>query len=575
MLLRSCCLCFLQGKEFYSSSGKWGAEEMAASGNTTSSQFQFITSHSNRSTSNGPTEPLIDSVEVGQIVVSEKQSWKNLFAYAGPGFLVCIAYIDPGNFETDLQSGAQYKYELLWIILVASCAALVIQSLAANLGVVTGKHLAEHCRAEYPKVPNFILWLLAELAVVACDIPEVIGTAFALNILFKLPVWCGVLLTGLSTLVLLLLQQYGVRKLELLIAFLVSTMAACFFVELGYAKPNPSEVMKGLFVPQLKGDGATGLAISLLGAMVMPHNLFLHSALVLSRKVPRSVHGINEACRFYTIESAFALAIAFLINVSVISVSGSVCSSSNLSLEDKFNCQDLDLNKASFLLKNVLGGWSSKLFAVALLASGQSSTITGTYAGQYVMQGFLDLRIRPWIRNMLTRSLAIVPSLIVALIGGSSGAGKLIIIASMILSFVLPFALVPLLKFTSSKTKMGSHVNSITISVLTWIISTLIMAINTYYLASGFIKLLIHSRLPTVSKVFAGIFGFSGMLVYLLAILYLALRKNKKVTKPLFPGDTELGVSSSVTNNSMYNLPREDITSMQLPRDSAAARDLD
>lgn len=544
---------------------------MAASAGHNSSQSQFIASA-------GPTAPLIDTVDVEQIVVSERRSWKNFFAYLGPGFLVSIAYIDPGNFETDLQSGAQYKYELLWIILVASFAALIIQSLAARLGVVTGKHLAEHCRAEYPKVPNFILWVLAELSVVACDIPEVIGTAFALNILFNVPIWCGVLITGLSTLVLLLLQQYGVRKLEIFIAFLVAVMAACFFVELGYAKPKASEVLKGLFVPNLKGDGATGLAISLLGAMVMPHNLFLHSALVLSRKVPRSVQGLNEACRFYTMESGFALAIAFLINVSVICVSGSVCSSKNLDPDDQMNCQDLDLNKASFLLKNVLGTWSSKLFAVALLASGQSSTITGTYAGQYVMQGFLDLRLTPWIRNMLTRSLAIVPSLIVALIGGSAGAGKLIIIASMILSFVLPFALIPLLKFTSSTTKMGPCVNSKAISAFTWIMGFLIMTINTYYLMSGFIKLLLHRGLSTVSQVFAGLFGFSGMAIYMAAILYLVIRKNRKATKPFFPSDTELGetcTNSEANNNSMTNLPREDIVSMQLPQNKPTALELE
>ncbi|KAL6334819.1 hypothetical protein AAG906_021787 [Vitis piasezkii] len=427
-------------------------------------QPQFIASTGNRSLSNAL---LIENPESDQIVVPDRKSWKNLFAYMGPGFLVSIAYIDPGNFETDLQSGAQYKYELLWIILVASCAALIIQSLAANLGVVTGKHLAEHCRIEYPKVPNFILWVLAEIAVVACDIPE----AFALNMLFNIPVWCGVLLTGLSTLVLLALQQYGVRKLEFFIAFLVLTIAACFFVELGYAKPNSSEVLRGLFVPQLKGNGATGLAISLLGAMVMPHNLFLHSALVLSRKIPRSVRGIKEACRFYMIESGFALMVAFLINVSVICVSGAVCSSSNLNPDDQESCKDLDLNKASFLLRNVLGKWSSKLFAIALLASGQSSTITGTYAGQYVMQGFLDLRYNHG-SEFLTRCLAIIPSLIVAIIGGSSGAGKLIIIASMILSFELPFALIPLLKFTSCKTKMGAYVNSTMITAITWIIGS-------------------------------------------------------------------------------------------------------
>ncbi|ONI16428.1 hypothetical protein PRUPE_3G097800 [Prunus persica] len=482
---------------------------------------QFIASTGNRSFSNAP---LIENTDTDQIVVPDKTSWKNLFAYMGPGFLVSIAYIDPGNFETDLQSGAQYKYGLLWIILVASCAALIIQSLAANLGVVTGKHLAEHCRAEYPRVTNFILWVLAEISIVACDIPEVIGTAFALNMLFNIPIWIGVLLTGLSTLLLLALQQYGVRKLEFLIAFLVLTIAGCFFAELGYAKPDAAEVLNGLFVPQLKGSGATGLAISLLGAMVMPHNLFLHSALVLSRKIPRSVCGIKEACRFYMIESGFALMVAFLINVSVISVSGAVCNSADLNAEDQMNCTDLDLNKASFLLRNVLGSWSSKLFAVALLASGQSSTITGTYAGQYVMQ--------------------------------------------MILSFELPFALIPLLKFTSSKTKMGAYANSTAISAITWIIGSLLMAINVYYLISRFIKLLLHSHFKVLAVVFLGILGFSGMGLYLAGIAYLVFRKNKEATHLLAlttPESRQLA-NEQQGNASMYCLAREDIVSMQLPQ---------
>eukprot|EP01018_Ginkgo_biloba_P031185 Gb_39414 [translate_table: standard] len=517
--------------------------------------------------------PLMDNIESRQIIVPERRSWKNLFAYIGPGFLVSIAYIDPGNFETDLQAGAQYKYELLWIILVASCSALVIQSLAANLGVVTGKHLAEHCRTEYPRKTNFVLWVIAEIAIVACDIPEVIGTAFALNMLFNIPVWIGVLLTGLSTLILLALQQYGVRKLELLIALLVFTMAGCFLAELGNAKPKSTEVLKGLFVPELKGSGATGLAISLLGAMVMPHNLFLHSALVLSRKIPRSVGGMKEACRFYLIESAFALSVAFLINISVISVSGAVCSSPNLVAEDKRSCEDLDLNKASFLLKNVLGSWSSKLFAIALLASGQSSTITGTYAGQYVMQGFLNLRFKPWIRNLLTRCLAIIPSLVVAIIGGSSGAGKLIIVASMILSFELPFALVPLLKFTSSKTKMGPYANSRPIAILTWVIGFAIMVINMYYLGTSFVKWLIHNQLPKVGVAFIGILGFGGMIVYLGGIIYLAFRKDKEVTY-LLPFEESIGNESNheqgMNNIELHGpfgaLPREDIVSMQLPQ---------
>ncbi|EYU24597.1 hypothetical protein ABFS82_04G111100 [Erythranthe guttata] len=524
-------------------------------------QPQFMSNGDRRT---HPKDPLIENIEYDQIVVPDKKSWKNLFAYMGPGFLVSIAYIDPGNFQTDLQAGAQYKYGLLWIILLASCAALVIQSLAANLGVVTGKHLAEHCRLEYPKVPNFILWIIAEIAIVACDIPEVIGTAFALNMLFKIPLWLGVLITGLSTLVLLLLQQYGVRKLEILITFLVLTIAGCFFAELAYAKPVASEVLQGLFVPQLKGSGATKLAISLLGAMVMPHNLFLHSALVLSRKIPRSVSGIREACAFYLIESGFALLVAFLINISVISVSGAVCNSSNLDPKDLQSCKNLDLNEASFLLRNVLGNWSSKLFAIALLASGQSSTITGTYAGQYVMQGFLDLRLKPWVRNFVTRCLAIVPSLAVAIIGGSSGAGNLIIIASMILSFELPFALIPLLKFTSCKTKMGIYVNSIAISATTWIISSLIMAINIYYLAETLVTSLRESHLKIVGIVFLGFLGVLAMLIYLASIAYLVIRKNKD-------GSHLIALTASdnrdvVNGHGGESLPREDIVNMQLPQ---------
>ncbi|KAH1240366.1 Metal transporter Nramp1 [Glycine max] len=540
---------------------------------SSSGQPQFIASTGgNRNFSNAP---LIENSDTDQIVVPDTTGWKNLFAYVGPGFLVSIAYIDPGNFETDLQSGAQYKYELLWIILVASCAALLIQTMAANLGVVTGMHLAEHCRAEYSRVPNFILWVIAEIAIVACDIPEVIGTAFALNMLFNIPVWVGVLLTGFSTLILLALQQYGVRKLEFFIAFLVFTIAGCFMAELGYAKPVAKEVVAGLFVPKLQGHGATGLAISLLGAMPqsippLSTGAFQENTAISSWNQIREY--CVEACRFYMIESAFALTVAFLINISVISVSGAVCNSSNLSVEDQNSCQDLDLNKASFLLRNVLGKWSSKLFAIALLASGQSSTITGTYAGQYVMQGFLDLRLKSWIRNLLTCCLAIVPSLIVALIGGSAGAGELIIIASMILSFELPFALIPLLKFTSSKIKMGEHVNSISISAVTWIIGSLIMGINIYYLLTSFVKLLLHVHLKIVTKVFLGILGFSGVALYMGGIAYLVFRKNKKTTHILaFRTLEEQQVANEQGDISIYSLPREDIVSMQLPQKRSPA----
>ncbi|XP_002987015.2 metal transporter Nramp6 [Selaginella moellendorffii] len=471
-----------------------------------------------------------DDLAVNQVSVPQARGWKKLMAYVGPGFLVAIAYMDPGNFESDLQAGAQFKYELLWVLLLATVSGALIQSLAANLGVVTEKHLAQHCRLEYPPKVNLVLWFLAEIAIVASDIPEVIGTAYALNMLFGLQLWIGVVLTGLSTLLFLALQQYGIRKLEIFISILVFTIASCFFVEMFNARPSPVELMKGLFIPRLSGNGAAGIAISLFGAMVMPHNLFLHSALVLTRSTPPTMEGIRDGCRYNLIECCFALLVSFAINLAVVAVSGAVCSDSQLSVADADRCSNLDLNRASFLLKHVLGSWSGVLFGIALLASGQSSTITGTFAGQYVMQGFLELRFEQWIRNLLTRCVAIVPSLVVALLGGSSGAGQLIIISSMILSFELPFALIPLLKFTSNPGKMGPHVNHRKVTILTWVIGSSIILVNLFYLASNFIKWLQRSRLRRLHIALLGIAGFLALLAYALLAAYLALRKDNEGT---------------------------------------------
>ncbi|XP_022894230.1 metal transporter Nramp5-like [Olea europaea var. sylvestris] len=509
-----------------------------------------------------------------QIHEKQKPGWRNFLSYVGPGFLVSLAYLDPGNLETDLQAGANHGYELLWVILIGLIFALVIQSLAANLGVSTGKHLSELCKAEYPRYVRYCLWILAEIAVIAADIPEVIGTAFALNILFHIPVWIGVLCTGLSTLLILGLQRYGVRKLEFLIAILVFIMAACFFGELSYVKPPAKDVMKGMFIPKLSGNGATGDAIALLGALVMPHNLFLHSALVLSRKIPTSVRGINDACRFFLIESGFALFVAFLINVAVISVSGTVCLAKDLSKDNTERCNDLTLNSASFLLKNVLGRSSSTVYAIALLASGQSSTITGTYAGQYIMQGFLDLKMKAWIRNLMTRCIAITPSLIVSIIGGESGSGRLIIIASMILSFELPFALIPLLKFSSSSTKMGPHKNSIYIVVFSWTLGLGIIGINIYYLSTAFVDWLIHNNLRKVWNVFIGIVVFPLMAVYIMSVIYLMCRKDKVITfieptkfDPIAQMRMENGIDNLDGGHELQPVPyREDLARIPLPQ---------
>nr|AXZ95674.1 natural resistance-associated macrophage protein 5 splice variant [Theobroma cacao] len=455
----------------------------------------------------------------------EKPGWRKFLSFVGPGFLVSLAYLDPGNLETDMQAGANHGYELLWVVLIGLVFALIIQSLAANLGVSTGKHLSELCKAEYPVLIKYCLWLLAELAVIAADIPEVIGTAFALNILFHVPVWAGVLCTGLSTLLLLSLQRYGIRKLEMLIAVMVFVMAACFFGEMSYVKPPATGVLKGMFVPKLSGQGATGDAIALLGALVMPHNLFLHSALVLSRKVPNSVRGINAACRYFLMESGFALFVAFLINVAVVSVTGTVCLADNLSSEDQDRCSNLTLDSASFMLQHVLGKSSSTLYAVALLASGQSSTITGTYAGQFIMQGFLDLKMKKWVRNLMTRSIAITPSLIVSIIGGSQGAGRLII------------------------------------------------GINVYYLSTAFVGWLIHNDLPKVGNVFIGIIVFPLMAIYILSVIYLTFRKDTVVTyiepdknDPTAQARMESGLSNLDGSFRADNVPyRQDLADIPLP----------
>ncbi|KAI5405906.1 Metal transporter Nramp5, variant 3 [Lathyrus oleraceus] len=348
-------------------------------------------------------------------------------------------------------------------------------------------------------------------------------------------------------------------------------MAACFFAEMSYVNPPASGVLKGMFVPKLSGEGAVGDAIALLGALIMPHNLFLHSALVLSRKVPSSGRGIKDACRYFLYESGFALFVAFLINVAMISVSGTVCSANDLSKDNVEHCSDLTLNSASFLLKNVLGRSSSTIYAIALLASGQSSTITGTYAGQYIMQGFLNIRMKRWKRNLMTRCIAIAPSLVVAIVGGSSGSSRLIIIASMILSFELPFALIPLLKFSSSSTKMGTHKNSMIIITISWILGSGIIGINIYYLSTAFVKWLIHSNLPKVANVFIGIIVFPLMAIYIVSVIYLTFRKDTVQIVMETKNDTVMQnqVEKGVLDQDQIELShvpyREDLADIPLP----------
>ncbi|OMO56309.1 Natural resistance-associated macrophage protein [Corchorus capsularis] len=476
------------------------------------------------------------------VQIHETPKWKKLLSFVGPGFLVSVAYLDPGNLETDLQAGADHKYELLWIVLLGLAFAFIIQSRSANLGVVTGRHLSEHCKMEYPKPVNYCLWILAEVAVIAADIPQVIGTAFALQILFKVPMWIGVLLAGLNTLLLLGLQRYGIRKLEIVIGVLVLVVGGCFFSVMVRARPDPKEIMTGMFAPKLSSVEATKNAIALLGALIMPHNLFLHSALVISRKIPHSFEGIRNASKYFLLESGIALFFAFLINVAVVSVTGSVCFHPNLSPENRTHCKNITLDSAVSLLKNALGEWSSKLYAISLLAAGQSSTVTGTYAGQYIMQGFLEMKLELWLRNLVTRFIAITPSLLVCIIGGSSGAARLIIIASMILSFELPFALIPLVRITSSSAKMGCHKNSIPVTLITWLLGLGVTGINIYFLSTSFMGWIKNNRTGNkgIRSIVAGLCVFPIMMLYIAVLAYLTFKKERDLS-----GIADLRMNSS------------------------------
>ncbi|KAL2553938.1 Metal transporter Nramp6 [Forsythia ovata] len=392
------------------------------------------------------------------VQIQETPHWKKVLNYIGPGFLVSVAYLDPGNFTMDCARWPQFR---------------------SHDSISFCKSWGGY-RTEYHIPINYCLWILAEIAVIAADIPEVLGTAFALNILFNVPMWSGVLLAGLNTLLLLGLQRYGMRKLEIAIGALVLVVGGCFCSVMVHANPNVKEIAMRLFIPKLRSSSATRDAIALLGALVMPHNLFLHSALVTSRKIPRSVESIRSASRYFLMESGLALFIAFLINVAVISVSGTVCSNPNISSQNKHHCTNITLNSASFLLKNALGKWSSKLYAISLLASGQSSTVTGTYAGQYIMQ--------------------------------------------MILSFELPFALVPLLKFTSSEAKMGVQKNSIMVSLVLWFLGACSIGINLYFLGSTFLGWITRDHMSKAAAIITCIVISPFIILYILILLYLIFK---------------------------------------------------
>ncbi len=415
--------------------------------------------------------------------------WEQWRAFVGPAILVSVGYMDPGNWGTDLQSGAQFKYGLLWVVGLASLMAIFMQVISARLGVVTGKDLAQCCRDWYPEWTRWPNWLLGELAIGACDLAEVLGSAVALNLLFHIPMLWAVVITGVDVLLLLALQSFGMRTIEGIVLLLIATIGVCYFIEifvLPQTQPSFAEMGRALISPHIRQAGILYLAIGIIGATVMPHNLYLHSALVQSRKLQKDEPSIRRAIRFNTIDSIVALSIAFFVNAAILVLAAMVFFGKESVLTSggqvvRFSVNSDWIRIAYLTLAPLLGtAAASTLFAVALLASGQSSTITGTLAGQVVMEGFMRWRIKPWVRRLLTRSLAIVPAIFIIGLRGESSVTDLLTLSQVVLALQLPFAMFPLLHFTSSRQRMGVWKNGWFLLIAGWGSAILITVMDTY-----------------------------------------------------------------------------------------------
>jgi len=402
-------------------------------------------------------------------------SWfRKVLAFAGPGYLVAVGYMDPGNWATDLGGGSKFGYTLLSVILLSNLMAMLLQALSAKLGIVAGRDLAQACRESYSKPVSLALWVLCEIAIAACDLAEVLGSAVALKLLFGLPLLAGVLITAMDVLIVLALQGRGFRLIEAFVITLIGTIAACFAYEIFLARPLWQEAAQG-FLPRLEilqNREMLYLAIGILGATVMPHNLYLHSSIVQTRAFSTDALGKREALRFAVLDSTVALGFALFINAAILILGAAAFHTRGM--------HDVaEISDAYKLLTPVLGAsLASTLFACALLASGQNSTLTGTLAGQIVMEGFLNLRLKPWLRRFITRALAIIPAVIVIAIYGEGKVTSLLILSQVILSFQLPFAVIPLVQFTGSKAKMGEFVNSWPTAVVAWVVAMAIVAFN-------------------------------------------------------------------------------------------------
>jgi manganese transport protein len=468
---------------------------------------------------------------------NKKRGWRNILSFLGPAYLVSVGYMDPGNWATDLQGGSKFGYSLIWVLLMSNLMALLLQGLAARLGIVRGRDLAQANREAYPKLVNYMLYILAEIAIAACDLAEVLGMAIGIQLLFGLPLTWGVLITILDTFLLLYLQRLGIRKMEAFIIGLVAIVAISFLIEIIFAQPKLGEVAKG-FVPYLQNEKALYIAIAIIGATVMPHNLYLHSALVQTRKINRTNAGIQQAIKYNRIDSTIALNIAFFVNAAILILAATVFFKTG-------NAHVGEIKEAHQLLAPLLGNTlAPTLFAIALIAAGQSSTITGTLAGQIVMEGYLQLRINPLVRRLVTRLIAIVPAVIVIFIYGEEKIDALIVLSQVVLSVQLGFAIIPLIHFVSDKKTMGAFAIKPLVQIVAWLIAALLVGLNAAMIYNDVITpIFLGTAWWPKILLLLGILLFLGLLLY---IIIHPLIVNKKQEEKIAMHPAQLILKSVV-----------------------------
>ncbi len=473
---------------------------------------------------NKQSHPATSLSEVHQSIdtTGKKRGWRKMLSFLGPAYLISVGYMDPGNWATDLAGGSKFGYSLIWVLLMSNLMALLLQGLSARLGIVRGRDLAQANREAYPRFVNLALYLLAELAIAACDLAEVLGMSIGIQLLTGLPLIWGVSITILDTFLLLYLQKMGMRKMEAFIISLVAVVAISFLIEIIFAGPVISEIAHG-FIPSALSDEALYIGIGIIGATVMPHNLYLHSALVQTRKIDRSNAGIKQALKFNRIDTTIALNLAFLVNAAILILAATVFFKTG-------NSQVAEIKEAHRLLPSFLGNLAPKLFAIALIAAGQSSTITGTLAGQIIMEGYLSLRINPWVRRLLTRLLAIIPALIVIVIYGEEKVNSLLVLSQVILSLQLGFAIIPLIHFVSDRKTMGDFVISPITKITAWAIAAILVFLNlsmlTNEIASSWAAAAIFSK---IGLTLLGLLSLALLLYILIFPLFKTVQKSASI----------------------------------------------